>query len=110
MSDANPMGIDNTLFQLQALHTDKTLSTAQSTMGRNQQNKADLEEASCQFESLLLNFMLREMRATIPESGLFPQSMAQDIFTSLLDEQYAGVMAQRGGIGLSRLLIDQFEK
>jgi flagellar protein FlgJ len=110
MSDANPMGMDNTLFQLQTSRTDRRLSTAQSTMGHDQQKKSDLEEASGQFESLLLNFMLREMRATIPESGLFPPSMAQDIFTSMLDEQYAGVMAQRGGIGLSRLLIDQLEK
>jgi flagellar protein FlgJ len=107
MSDSNPMGMDTTLFQLQASRSDGTVSSAKAKMEGGDPNNADLEKASSQFESLLLSFMIREMRATVPESGLFPPSMAQDIFTSMLDEKYADAMAERGGIGLARILVDQ---
>ena len=109
MTDSKPMGVDSALFQLQASCADRALSNAKAGQNRDEQNNADLEKASGQFESLLLNFMIREMRATIPESGLFPPSMAQDMFTSMLDEQYADVMAERGGIGLNKLIIDQLK-
>jgi flagellar protein FlgJ len=107
MSDSNPIGIDNALFQLQASGTHRTAFGAQANQRHDQSNKAELEQASRQFEALLLNFMIREMRATVPESSLFPPSMAQEMFTSMLDEQYADSMAENGGIGLRRLLIEQ---
>ena len=82
---------------------------ANAGRGRGIEEATALETASRQFESLLLNFMIREMRATVPESAIFPPSMAQEIFTSMLDEQYADSLAERGGIGLNRLIIDQLK-
>lgn len=107
MSDNKPMGIDSALFQFQASATHRLGSGSQAGQRHEPSNKAELEDASRQFESLLLNFMIREMRATVPESSLFPASMAQDLFTSMLDEQYADSMAESGGIGLHRLLVEQ---
>ena len=54
--------------------------------------------------------MIKEMRATVPESELFPRSMADEIFTGMLDEQYADTMARSGGIGLSEMVVDQLKK
>ncbi|BBO66784.1 hypothetical protein DSCA_07140 [Desulfosarcina alkanivorans] len=109
MSDLKPMGAASTIFQLQASRADRTLSTATSAARRTADSDADLKAASRQFESLLLNFMLKEMRATVPESALFPQSMADEIFTGMLDEQIAGEMAQNGGIGISRMIFNQLK-
>jgi flagellar protein FlgJ len=109
MSDIKSIGMDSALFQLQAAGTDRALTEAQANQRREETNKTDLEQASRQFESLLLNFMIREMRATVPESSLLPTSMAQDIFTSMLDEKYADSMAENGGIGLHRLIIEQLK-
>lgn len=108
MSETKPMGIDSALFQLRTSGVNQAMASTRATK-KNQgaAQDGDLEKASRQFESLLLNFMIREMRATVPESSLFPPSMAQDIFTSMLDEQYADAMAERGGIGLNKLLMDQ---
>jgi flagellar protein FlgJ len=53
--------------------------------------------------------MIREMRATVPESTLFPPSMAQEIYTGMMDEQIAGEMAQNGGIGISRMIFNQLK-
>jgi flagellar protein FlgJ len=110
MADVNPMAMDSAMFQLHASSSDKTLGSAESTMRRDGHSEADLENASRQFESLLLNFMIREMRATVPESTLFPPSMAQEIFTGMMDEQIAGNMAQNGGIGISRMIFNQLKE
>lgn len=111
MSDNKAIGMDSALFQLHAAGIDRSLSGAKASASQHhaETNEADLEQASRQFESLLLNFMIREMRATVPESSLLPTSMAQDMFTSMLDEKYADSMAENGGIGLHRLLIEQLE-
>ena len=109
MSDVNLMQTAATDFQLRTSNTDKTLATVQSRMRGDHHSDADLENAAEQFESLLLNFMIREMRATVPESTLFPQSMTEEIFTGMLDEQIAGEMAQNGGIGISRMIFNQLK-
>jgi peptidoglycan hydrolase FlgJ len=106
---------DTTLKQMESatltMQTDrlqqrlKGVHNATTHQGRGED--ADLKVASQQFESLLLNYMIREMRATIPESGLFPRSMTEDIFTSMLDEQYGDRLAQGGGIGLARMIVEQ---
>lgn len=86
------------------------LSRAQSAVDdREGRSDAELQGASQQFEALLLNTMVREMRATVPESALFPPSMAQALFTEMLDEQIAGEMSRHGGIGLARLIFDQLK-
>jgi flagellar protein FlgJ len=109
MSDLKPVGADSSIFQLQASRADQRLSTARATVQRNRDSDADIEHASEQFESLLLNFMIREMRATVPESTLFPPSMAEDIFKGMLDEKIAGEMAENGGIGISRMIFNQLK-
>jgi flagellar protein FlgJ len=109
MADLHPIDMDSTIFQLRASSADKTLLAAKPGLRRAVQSDADLEDASKQFESLLLNFMIREMRATVPESALFPPSMAQEIFTGMMDEQIAGEMAQNGGIGISRMIFNQLK-
>ncbi len=109
MADFNALGADSTIFQLRASRAGQSLSTARSTVQRNSDSDADLERASEQFESLLLNFMIREMRATVPESTLFPPSMAEEIFKGMLDEQIAGDMAKNGGIGISRMVFNQLK-
>ena len=111
MADLNVADTGRTLFQLRAASAEKTLASAKSTRSGDGPGEGEgLEKASQQFESLLLNFMIREMRSTVPESGLFPRSMAEEMYTSMLDEELAGVMAERGGIGISRILIDQLSE
>jgi len=89
--------------------TDRSVAALSSQTQKETCTDNDLKEASEQFESLLLNFMIREMRATVPESGLLPRSMAEEIFTDMMDEKIADDMAKSGGIGLSRLIFDQLK-
>jgi flagellar protein FlgJ len=109
MADMNPLNTDSTLFQLRASTAERALSTLHSGVRHGSDSDADLEKASEQFETMLLNFMIREMRATVPESTLFPPSMAEEIFSGMRDEQIAGEMAQHGGIGISRMIFNQLK-
>jgi flagellar protein FlgJ len=109
MADLNNIDPGASLLRAQASSTDRTVAALTSREGKKTCTDADLKDASEQFESLLLNFMIREMRATVPESELLPRSMAEDIFTGMLDEKIAGEMAKSGGIGLSRLIFDQLK-
>lgn len=109
MNDIKGMDMAAALFQSRASSTDRQAAGVQSKLQNQRSANADLQEASEQFESLMLHFMIREMRATVPESTLFPRSMAEDIFNGMLDETIAGEMAQNGGIGISRMIFEQLQ-
>ena len=70
-------------------------------------SNAQIKEACFELESLFINYLLKEMRATIPKSGFISGGKAEEIYTSMLDSQLAKEMASRGGIGLSSFLCDQ---
>jgi|GEM_PF-1058922 len=70
-----------------------------------------LREATDELESIFLNMMLKTMRASIGETdGIFKKSEAEKTFEAMLDEEYAKKMASAGGIGISDMIFDQFEK
>lgn len=63
-----------------------------------------------QFEALFLFQMLQAMRKTIPETGFFGNSIGQDIYKSMLDEQYALAMAGNGSLGIAQALYDHLAR
>ena len=71
--------------------------------------KTRLREAAKEFESLMLEQMMREMRKNVPKSDLFGDSKGQEIFEEMLDGEYVKSMVDRGGIGLAEVLMRQFE-
>lgn len=109
MSPIDALNSDSSAFHLRAAGAQRKLDQAASDAGRVDRSDADLKRACRQFESLLLHFMIREMRATVPESTLFPPSMAETIYTGMLDEQLAQEMADSGGIGIARMIFDQLK-
>ncbi len=66
-----------------------------------------LRKACVDMESLFIHQLLKEMRATIPKSGLFGKSHAQDIYTGMLDGRMAQEISQNRGLGLSAMLMRQ---
>jgi flagellar protein FlgJ len=65
-------------------------------------------KAACEdMEALFIHHMLSEMRKTIPKSGLIDGGRSEEIYTSLMDAETARKMAGSGGLGLSRILLEQ---
>ncbi|MBW2354960.1 MAG: rod-binding protein [Deltaproteobacteria bacterium] len=72
-------------------------------------NSPQLREACSELESLFIFYLLKEMRATIPKTGLISGGRAEEIYTSMLDSQISKEMASQRGIGLSSLILDRLE-
>ena len=68
---------------------------------------ARLDQIMQEFESLLVEQMLKEMRNNVPESPIFGESRGREIFNEMLDGEYARAIEQRGGLGLARFMIDK---
>lgn len=66
-----------------------------------------LKEVCKDFESIFLQYLIREMRASIPKSGLLGGGFSEEVFMSLFDENLAREMARRGGIGIGDMLLKQ---
>lgn len=66
-----------------------------------------IKELSEEFESLLLYYALKSMRAAVPKTDLF-HSNAEDIFTSMLDQEISKSSVKKdGGLGLARIMQQQ---
>lgn len=85
-----------------AQHSEKPLQHAAS-----EPNIDTLKTACQQMESIFLSLLLKEMRATINQSGFISGGTAENIFTSMLDAEITKGMALRGGFGLTELLMQQ---
>ncbi len=69
-----------------------------------------LKEACKEFESFFIYYILKTMRKTIPKTNLFGNGLSMNVYTSMLDEQFANKISDAGGIGLAKLLLREFEK
>lgn len=67
--------------------------------------KGAVKETARQFEALLMNVMLKGMRDTIPQDGIFDSEQTR-LYTSMLDQQLSQTMAKRG-IGIAEVLARQ---
>ena len=75
--------------------------------GKASKNNAQLKKACFELESLFINQLLKEMRATIPKSGFIGGGSAEEIYTSMMDSQLAKEMAFKGGMGLAAIFYNQ---
>lgn len=67
----------------------------------------ELEKACRNFESLFVNYMLQEMRETLPEESLFGGGQAEKIYTGMLDTEVSKNISQQRGIGLAKMIYEQ---
>lgn len=71
----------------------------------------ELMHACREFESLLVNQILKEMRQTVPEGGVFEKSNSIKIWESYKDEKLAiQISSGNNNLGLSNYLYDQLNK
>lgn len=68
-----------------------------------------IDSACKEMESLFIQNMFKEMRASIPKSGLTSGGKAEGMFTDMLDAEMAKTFSASGGIGLSSMFRRQLE-
>lgn len=76
-----------------------------------ERDRAALKKACADFESLLVYYMFKSMRQSVPQSGLPGKSQAQGTFEMMLDQKIADEAAsQKGGLGLQKTLLEQMDR
>lgn len=64
-------------------------------------------EAARTFESLFLNEIMKNMRKTLPQDGLLNKGFANNVFNSMLDQEYSQIASKSGQLGLAEVIARQ---
>ncbi len=70
------------------------------------QQDRQLREVADSYESIFLNQLIQSMRKTVQYDGVVPQSHAEKVYQSMLDDEYSKSMAKSGSIGISEMVYD----
>ncbi|MDR2577287.1 MAG: transglycosylase SLT domain-containing protein [Chitinispirillales bacterium] len=68
------------------------------------------EQVAKDFEALFTSMMFKSMRGSVNENSLIPKSLGENIFTEMLDGEYAKMSAQKGTLGLAALIQKEIER
>ena len=63
-----------------------------------------LRKVCADFESIFVSYMLKSMRSSIGESGLFGKGLGAETYQSLFDSKLAEKMSEAGGFGIGEAL------
>lgn len=73
-----------------------------------QRSPKELAGAAAQMESLFIHHLFQVMRKTVPDdNGLLGKSNAEKMYTDMLDEELSKRIAEAGGLGLGKLIVEQ---
>lgn len=72
-----------------------------------QKDEKALKEVCQSMEEVFLNIMYKQMRATVPKSGLMPESASTEIIQSMFDEALVKEASQSRGMGIADMLYKQ---
>lgn len=101
--------IDPTLSRLaqrpELFRTKHSVKTALQDKSGAELDKIRLKQAAREFESLLLEQMVKEMRSATPKSELLGREKDQELFQEMLDGEFVRLMTESGGIGLADFLV-----
>ena len=75
-----------------------------------EKDEQQLKKVCKEFESIMLNMMYKQMRASVPKTDLLPSDMGRDVFESMLDEKLTEEASKGNGIGLADVLFKQLSK
>ena len=78
--------------------------------GSQSDQVAQLRKATQDFEAVFLTLTLKQMRSTIEKGEMFHGGMGEDVFTEMLDEEFAKKTAATGHTGLAELLFRQLSR
>ena len=91
------------------LQIDPRIVSSRATQPTDKKAKdlASLRESSRQFEALLLTEMLKSMRQSVPDGGLFEKNNSTEIFRDMLDSETAKAASRGKGLGIGEAMYKQ---
>lgn len=74
------------------------------------QDDKELKQVCQEFESIMLNMMYKQMKATIVRSDLIERDAGTEIFESMQDENLMETVSKTGSFGLAESLYRQLSR
>ena len=72
--------------------------------------KAKLGELAAQFESMLMLEMIKQMRKSLLDDGAEGEGLGNETYSSTIDGELALHLAKAGGMGLTPMMVDAWER
>jgi peptidoglycan hydrolase FlgJ len=72
-------------------------------------DNARMKDVCKELESLFISELFKQMRATIPKSGMVSGGNAEEIYQSMLDSNISKELSQGRGVGLASILMKQLQ-
>ncbi|NLV16096.1 MAG: flagellar biosynthesis protein FlgJ [Syntrophomonadaceae bacterium] len=108
ITDLNYIQMQPAASQLQASQAGLNSGKAKSALSGEEEK---LMEACRDFEAIFLNELLKAMRKTVPKSDLVKSGFSQEVFQSMLDEEYSKLMAtSQQSTGLAEMVFLQLQR
>ena len=80
------------------------LQAGSASSGLSEQKLKQIHKVSQDFEALFAGMMMKSMRATVGKDKLFNGGHGEEVFRSMLDQEYATAAAKRNSLGLAPLI------
>jgi len=97
MSDASENAVDKARL-LQR-------STAGNGVELTEKQRKQAKKVSQDFEALFVGMMMKSMRATVGKNSLTGGGHGEEVYQSMLDQEYAAVAVKKGGgLGISKII------
>ncbi len=77
---------------------------------KNLHQEKVLREKCEEFQTVLFETMMSSMRNTVPKDGLLSGGFAEDVYTSMLDKEYAEAMSKATGSSIADQLFEQLSR
>ena len=77
------------------------LTNPKAATVRKGASEAEIEKAAADFEAVFLSQFIENMFAGIKTDGMFGGGQGEQMFRSLMVQEYGKILANNGGIGLS---------
>ena len=77
------------------------------TPGKDVRERARLQTAAKEFESLFVGYMLKAMRSTLSDESMFGESFGGDMMQGMFDVEMARQLSRNSSFGIGDMLYRQ---
>lgn len=84
----------------------RNVHSIKAAANKDSSSPAAMKAAAQQFEALFITMILKSMRESLPQDGLF-NSQQTKLYTQLFDEELGQQVAKQGGLGLADQMLRQ---
>lgn len=103
-------GLTNLLqVEIDNANIDRTTGNFQDILDNaiKSRDNEKLKQLCKDFEAIMVSMVIKSMREAIPKDGIIPDSLGQEVFQSMLDDEYAELMVQNQDFGIAQQLYNQ---